>query len=58
MFDPWTGKIPYAMKQPSPLATTIEPSMLLSLGTATTEAHGPRAHTLQQEKSPQCKAWS
>ena len=35
-FDPWSGKIPHAMEQPSPWATTIEP-VLKSLGATTTE---------------------
>ena len=35
----------------------IEP-VLWSLGTAVTEAHGPRGHTLQHEKSPRCEAWA
>ena len=36
-FDPWSGKIPHAMGQQSPRATTTEPSR-------------PRAHAPQQKK--------
>ena len=35
-FDPWSGKIPHAMEQPSLWATAIEP-VLKSLGAPTTE---------------------
>ena len=35
-FSPWSGKIPHAVEQLSPCATTTEP-VLWSLGTATTE---------------------
>ena len=38
-FDPWSRKIPCALGQASPYATTTEPKH-------------PRAHALQQEKSP------
>ena len=38
--DPWSGKIPHATGQLGP-------------STATTEAHVPRARTLQQEKTLQ-----
>ena len=39
-FDPWSGKIQCAMEQPNPCARA-------------TEAHSPRACTLQQEKASQ-----
>ena len=48
-FDPWSGKIPHVVEQPSFYAATTEP-VLWSLGAATTEAHEPRACGLQQEK--------
>ena len=38
--DPWSGKIPRAVEQLSPCATTIE-SVLQSWGITTTEAHAP-----------------
>ena len=37
---PWSGKIPHAMEQLNPCATTIEP-VLSSPGTVTVEAHFP-----------------
>ena len=42
-FEPWSGKIPHAVEQLSPCATT-------------TEACAPRACALQQEKPPQWEA--
>ena len=44
-FDPWSGKIPHALEQLSPQATTTEPvpyipePQLLSPSASTTEAH-------------------
>ena len=55
-FDPWSGKILYAMEQLSLCATTTEPLLQnlwaasLSPCAATTEAHVPRAQALQQQK--------
>ena len=45
-FRPWSGKISRASEQLSPCVT------LLSLGTATTEDHVPRARAPQREKPP------
>ena len=42
-------KIAHGVGQLSPYATSTEPA-LYSLRAATTEAHAPRAYTLQQEK--------
>ena len=39
-FNPWSGKIPHAVEQLSPRATTSEPMRL-------------RVHALQEEKLPQ-----
>ena len=47
-FDPWLGKIPHAMEQLSPCATTTEP-VLQSLRATTTEAYVPTARALQRE---------
>ena len=44
--EPWSGKIPHAMEQLSPCATTTEP-VLLSPCTTTTEPMHPRAHVPQ-----------
>ena len=41
-FDPWSGKIPHAVKQLSPRTTTIKP-VLQSPRTTTTEAHTPQS---------------
>ena len=39
-FDPWSGKIPHAVEQLSPRATTTE-TVLESPGTTASEAHTP-----------------
>ena len=53
-FDPRSGKIPHAMEQLSPWATTTEP-VLWSLGTEPQlpEPTSPRALAQQQEPPPQ-----
>ena len=48
---------PNASEQPSPYSTTSEP-LLQSPGATTTEAQAPRAHTPQQEKPLQWKAYA
>ena len=54
-FDSWFRKIPHAVEQLSPWATTTEP-VLWSPRTTTAEARVPRAHAQQQEKPPQLEA--
>ena len=51
-FEPWSRKIPHAMDQLSPCASTTEPA-LCSPRATTTEAHAPRARAPEQEKPPQ-----
>ena len=50
-FDPWSWKIPHAVKQQSPWASTTEP-VLWSPRAASTEAHMPTAY------APQWEAWA
>ena len=54
-FHHWAGKIPHTLGELSSCIITIELA-LQSLWAATTEAHVPRAHALQQEKPPQWEA--
>ena len=51
-FEPWSGRIPHAVKRPSPCTTTTEP-VLWSPWATTAEAHVPRAHPPREEKPPQ-----
>ena len=58
-FDPWSGKIPHAVKQLSLCATSIDPMFEIPWATTTEPAYRnyrsppcPRAHSLQQEKPP------
>ena len=71
-FNPWSGKIPYAMEQLSPCPTTTEPACHNYWSPSTLEptchnywAHvlqlqkpTPRARAPQQEKPPQWEALS
>ena len=51
-FDPWSGKIPHAIRQLSPCPMTPE-SVFKSPWATTTAAHVPGAYAVQQEKPPQ-----
>ena len=53
-FNPWSRRIPHAMEQLRPWATTTEP-VLQSLGATVTEpcAATAEARALQQAKPPQ-----
>ena len=44
--DPWFGKIPHVLKQPSPCVTTTD-GVLWSWRTATTEPEHPKVCVLQ-----------
>ena len=54
-FDPWYGRIPHAVEQLGPCATTTEPA-LQTQGGETTKPVRPRTCGLQQEKPLQWEA--
>ena len=53
-FDPWSRKIPYALKQLSPCTTATE---LQRPRSTTAEAHAPWSSCSQQEKPLQREVW-
>ena len=56
MFDPWAKKIPHAVEQLSPCATTIEPVLSRVRELQLWKPSSPRACALQQEKPPEWEA--